>query len=110
MRSLGKGRMTHDNAHLRSWRAAIGWAARAGCPGGEPTAVDVRVTLHFAVRPRRQGDAPDLDKLARAVLDALSAIAYRDDKQVAVLHAQRALLPPDAAEDAEGVRIVVEVV
>jgi len=108
MRSLGKGRMTHNNPHLKAWRQAVGWAAKAACPGGEPTDAEVFVTLHFAVRPRRQGDAPDLDKLVRAVLDALSGIVYRDDKQVVVIHAERVLLPLDADDDAEGARIAVE--
>jgi Holliday junction resolvase RusA-like endonuclease len=33
--------------------------------------------------------APDVDKLARAVLDALSGILFIDDRQVAVLEARK---------------------
>jgi Holliday junction resolvase RusA-like endonuclease len=65
--------------------------------------------LHFVVQPRRQGDAPDLDKLVRAVLDALTGIAYLDDKQVVAINARRTLLGPDAlASDREGVTIELE--
>ena len=32
---------------------------------------------------------PDLDKLARAILDALTGIAYRDDSQVVVLEVEK---------------------
>jgi len=102
MRSLGKGRMTHNNPHLKAWRQAVGWAFKAAGPG-EPTAADVRVTLHFAVHPRRKGDAPDLDKLVRAVLDALTGLAYLDDKQVVEILARRTLVP----EADEGARIAV---
>ena len=33
--------------------------------------------------------APDLDKLTRAVLDALTGVLYLDDKQVIELHARK---------------------
>ena len=99
--------MTHDNVHLRAWRQAVGWALRAALPG-EPTAGDVTVKLHFMVQPRRQGDAPDLDKLCRAVLDALTGIIWIDDKQVVVIEARRTLLGPDALPTAEGAHITLE--
>lgn len=35
--------------------------------------------------PRYPATRPDIDKLARAVLDALTGVAYRDDAQVASL-------------------------
>lgn len=39
--------------------------------------------------PTEHGNAPDVDKLARAVLDALTGIAYRDDRQVCELIAKK---------------------
>lgn len=99
--------MTHDNVHLRAWRQAVGWAVRAALHA--PTDAEVWMKLHFVVQPRRQGDAPDLDKLVRAVLDALTGIAYLDDKQVVAINARRTLLGPDAlASDREGVTIELE--
>lgn len=40
----------------------------------------------------------DLDKLARAVLDALTGIAYRDDRQVAELHAVKTWEDPGGVD------------
>lgn len=37
--------------------------------------------------PNHHTGKPDLDKLCRAALDALTGLAYADDKQVAVIHA-----------------------
>jgi crossover junction endodeoxyribonuclease RusA len=69
----------------------------------------VQVRLRFVVQPRHAGDAPDLDKLCRAVLDALTGVAWLDDKQVVALDARRILLGPDAlASDTEGVAITLE--
>lgn len=102
--------MTHDNAHLKAWRTQIGWAVRASVMAAvlDP-ATDVRVKLHFVIQPRRKGDAPDLDKLVRAVLDALTHLAFVDDKQVVAIDARRTLLGPDAlASDREGATITVE--
>jgi crossover junction endodeoxyribonuclease RusA len=91
MRSLGKGRMTHDNPRLHAWRKAIGWTVRAvvGAAVLDPEA-RVTVRCHFLCRPQRP-HAPDLDKLVRAVLDALSHVAYVDDKQVVAIDARRTL-------------------
>ena len=101
--------MTHDNVHLKAWRTAVGWAFRAALTTTEPTADDVRVYLRFVVKPRRQGDAPDLDKLVRAVLDALTGIAWLDDKQVVTIVAHRTLLADGESADLnEGASIIVE--
>ena len=90
-----------------------GLGVRAALGAALPASGDVQVRLHFMVRPRRQGDAPDLDKLVRAVLDALTGIAYLDDKQVVAIAARRTLLPTDCASSPglpqdEGVAITLE--
>jgi len=43
--------------------------------------------------PWYQATRPDADKLARAVLDALTGVAYRDDGQVAVLRVSKVYGP-----------------
>jgi len=86
---------------LGSWRQAI--AARAADQLGDRPPVDgpVRVVARFGLRrprshygargilPRHASElvttAPDLDKLARALLDALTGVVYRDDRQVVEL-------------------------
>lgn len=89
---------------LGSWREAIATEARREF-GDEPASrTGVRITIelawprplaHFrggkatnqlrADAPTFKTSAPDADKCARAVLDALSGIAYVDDSQVASL-------------------------
>jgi crossover junction endodeoxyribonuclease RusA len=73
---------------------------------GEPSPVEgpVAVTVEFRfMRPKshfnksglkpaapvEMTQSPDVDKLARAVLDALTAYAYHDDKQVVTLDATK---------------------
>lgn len=74
---------------LPSWRDAVQDAAMtAGC---EPIVGPVDVWLSFRMpRPKtmKPGDSlemvarPDLDKLARAVLDGLTGVCFDDDSQV----------------------------
>jgi Holliday junction resolvase RusA-like endonuclease len=53
----------------------------------------MKVTLLFVMpRPKtvkraEPSVAPDLDKLVRAALDALTSVAYEDDGQVTEIHA-----------------------
>jgi len=107
---IGKNVIEMADARLRSWRqdvasAAKGAMAQEGAEAGiEP--VDVRLMFFL---PRPQGHYgtgrnanrlkpsaptapavhPDLDKLARSVLDALTGICFRDDKQVVSLTAAK---------------------
>jgi crossover junction endodeoxyribonuclease RusA len=91
-RTLG-ARIVSDSPHLAEWRQAVAAAARAMIPTGRTTyagAVDVAAT--FALhRPQRGAGTlpttrPDVDKLARAILDALTGIVWVDDAQVVALH------------------------
>lgn len=101
----GKPYARHDNrANLKSWRHAIGEAVRREI-GGLPriTGQPVFVTATFFVArpqshygtgrnagvlkdsaPRYPTSKPDVDKLTRALLDALTqdAALYGDDSQV----------------------------
>lgn len=110
---LFAGRLVEGNDRtLRPWRANIAGEARYAF-AGEPTAEAVRVTLGFMfARPkshygsgRNAGEIkrsapaykstrPDLDKLVRAVLDALTGIVFVEDSQVAVLTAWKDFGPP----------------
>lgn len=94
-RAGGKIVTTSDNPKVRPWRQAIAWEARAHgvvLSRGE-VEVEVRVLLprpksHFGKRgllPSARPSPttkPDVDKLLRAVLDALTGVAYHDDSQV----------------------------
>jgi len=101
MRSRGNRPMGHDNADkLKPWRAVVAFHANEGWRDG-PTDAAVLVECTFAFRrprghygtgrnagqlkasaPVYKTSAPDLDKLVRAVLDALTGVVFVDDKQV----------------------------
>ena len=77
---------------LRLWRHVIATTAREATPDG-PIAGPVQVHLWFhlerpASTPKRKRTWPikarsgDVDKLARAALDALTGVTFADDAQV----------------------------
>lgn len=100
-------------AALGPWREAIASVAAEAI--SEPYAGPVLVELNFVLpRPKSHfgtganagrvkagapfyvATRPDVDKLARAVCDALTGIAFRDDAQVAVLHTAKRYGEPPA--------------
>ena len=101
----GRVIVTADNARTKPWKAAItdkaaDVVAAAGMPnpayGREPVRIAVTFRMprpkgHYGAKgllpsaPRHPTTIPDLDKLVRAVLDALTGIVYRDDAQVVAL-------------------------
>lgn len=111
-RHVGHGVMVEANKALPSWRDSVVTAARAVAPA-EPLAGPVRVVLDFRFLPvasapyrTRHVSAPDVDKLARAVLDALTiARVVVDDARVWDLHANKRYCEPS---EAPGVGVVVE--
>ena len=91
--SRGSGvSMFHSNqAKLQAYRDAVAWSAKARL--GEPIEGGVQIRVDFYVkRPQRPKQVdpitkPDLDKLVRAVLDALTGVCFADDSQVVMLTA-----------------------
>jgi Holliday junction resolvase RusA-like endonuclease len=110
-RHVGGGRMIESSKAVGPWREAVRAETQRAMEreGWEQLAGAVRVSLVFEmVRPKshwrtgrnaallRSGapdypaGKPDVDKLARAVLDGLTAGgAWKDDSQVAILIAQK---------------------
>jgi Holliday junction resolvase RusA-like endonuclease len=100
----GHAAVTSDNPRLRSWRRDVTSAAAEAFAGRPPLAGPVKVALAFTL-PRPSGhfgrrgllpSAPalpigargDLDKLCRAILDAITGAGlWRDDGQVVALSA-----------------------
>lgn len=96
-----------QGAALAQWRASIRLAAQQA--GAYITPLPVAITITFGMpRPKshlmlrggkyvvkwqdkdkRPAVAPDLDKLTRAVMDALSGVCYKDDAQVVSLHVEK---------------------
>ncbi len=98
-RYLGRGVMVESSKRVKPWRADIRAAALEHFP--TPFTGPVRVYMRFVIRrpmshwgtgrnakkrrrsaPSRHTQKPDLDKLVRAVGDALTGIAYLDDSQI----------------------------
>jgi crossover junction endodeoxyribonuclease RusA len=112
MRSLGRGRMVHTNqSGLLPWRHAVGvCAVQHRPPGWDNTGpMQVRATF-WTPRPKNHYRAdgsvkdragfypvtrPDLDKLIRALLDALTdAQIWVDDSQAGHICAHKNYGPP----------------
>jgi crossover junction endodeoxyribonuclease RusA len=111
------GGFREDNAELRPWRQAVAAAALQAMNGHElytgPLSLVARFTLrrpaaHYGTgrnagrlkpsAPSYVRTKPDADKLIRAVADALTGIAYRDDSQLVALHAVKMYGAPERAE------------
>jgi crossover junction endodeoxyribonuclease RusA len=95
----GRVNMTSANKQTMPWRQAVAAAASQACRGSTwPTTKAGAIELQFnfprpkwhlnskgAVKPSAPPDKttkPDIDKLQRAILDALAGIVYVDDAQV----------------------------
>ena len=100
-RHVGRGILIESSKRVAPWRAVVALTV-----GEHTTHVingPVSLILRFVMprpkaTPKRSTPPavkkPDLDKLARAVLDALSGVAYRDDSQVVSLDASKRLAEP----------------
>jgi crossover junction endodeoxyribonuclease RusA len=129
-RHVGNGRMVEMSKAVGPWREAVRaetqlemWTqGRGGSPLEGPVSVRLRFWLarpvsHYGTgrnravvkpsAPRRPAGRPDVDKLARAVLDGLTmGGAFADDSQVVDLQASKWYV---ADGDAAGCVITVEV-
>ncbi len=98
--------VTHDKRRpLMDWRNAIGNAAQQ-C-GGQKAERGVPVWVRASFRVQRPKSAPkrvvrpttkpDLDKLGRSLLDALTGILWADDSQVVSLQVSKRFAAPNEA-------------
>ena len=93
--------VTSDNPNLKQWRHLVAYAAMQQPVGGLLRG-GVHVTLDFALQrpkslPKRACQhlkKPDIDKLARAALDALTGILYHDDSEVVRLEVTKRYAAP----------------
>jgi Holliday junction resolvase RusA-like endonuclease len=101
--------VTSDNPRAKHWQLLIGWHARAAHrvaeaarPSVEIFDGPIRVTLVFLLpRPKALGakpahhtKKPDIDKLTRTALDAMTGVLYRDDSQVVRLEVDKLYVAP----------------
>ena len=113
---VGAGVRVIDPAASRSWKGAAQWhmlqACRVAFEG--PLVVSLLAVfpcpssdqLKRGIRHRRWHTKAngDLDNLTKAVLDAGNGILWRDDRQVAVLHAAKII---GAQDEPPGVQVTV---
>ena len=77
---------------LKAWREAIASEARKVAPLALFTeGVSVSISFQFDRPKSRKNDKamttrPDIDKLARAVLDGCTSVIWKDDSQVCEMH------------------------
>jgi crossover junction endodeoxyribonuclease RusA len=115
-RHVGRGIMVESSREVGPWRERIALAARNATLDADiaPFSGAVVVDLSFTMpRPKSTPKSytpaavkrPDVDKLTRAVLDALTGTVIADDSQVVELHSTKRI-----AEIGEnpGVDIIVE--
>lgn len=92
-----------SSQQLRDWTKACGWAARRVRVPMAKAGIGVRIEVTYELaapkRCRRTTPCvrPDVDKLARALLDALTGIAYEDDGQVVELLVRKVYGPATLA-------------
>jgi len=107
-RHVGNGRMIEANPKLPDWRTAVALQVRSAMKAtpafeGYGEHVPVRVVLTFRLRrptslpkiTRRHARKPDLDKLIRATMDALTICGLLwDDGQVYRIEAVKTYVGP----------------
>ncbi len=118
----GKGQVVHANARTLKWEQWIAWTWLQAHERTLKVLGPVEIWLTFVFKrpkshftskgeirkPFKHMTAPcwhrrlDLDKLTRAVFDALTGCAYEDDGQITDLHARKVW------GETEGVDIIVE--
>jgi len=105
--------ITHDNTRTQAWQQLVADQAQDVAGDGLFLGALVVTVTFILPRPitlprkvRHHVTLPDVDKLARSVLDALTGILYLDDKQVVDLHARKCYAVH--AADQPRVRITVE--
>lgn len=93
----GKPIITSSAKGLNTWRRLVADVAQNYAPE-EPWEGPVGIELHFGLpkpksAPKRRrvwpDKRPDLDKLTRAVLDALTYVVFSDDSQVIEIEASK---------------------
>ena len=103
--------MQTHSSKLKEWRTTVGWYAQRELKGRK-FAAGVRATMVFMFErpkshyrigkfshllkdsaPDDHTQYPDIDKLERAILDALTGVAYSDDAQVCAVGKSKRWVP-----------------
>jgi crossover junction endodeoxyribonuclease RusA len=111
-RHVGRGILVESSKEVGPWRERVALAAHNAMAGRPVQRGAVAVRIDFILpRPKSTPKStppavkrPDLDKLARAVLDAITGVIIADDSQVVELRAGKWLAELDQSP---GARITV---
>ena len=123
-RHVGGGRLIESSRQVGPWREIVRQAAIEAMAGRPPIEGPVYLVQVFALprpkshygtgrnsgrvkrgAPSRPPVRPDLDKLARAVGDALTGVCYHDDAQIVNLRAAKYYVTPSGRLSVPGVEI-----
>lgn len=94
-RHVGRGILVESSKALAPWRTTVAWHAAQvyrAAPLDGPLDVQVEFVMpRPAGLPKRKPTPPhtkrpDVDKLIRSILDALTGVVWRDDSQIVDLH------------------------
>jgi crossover junction endodeoxyribonuclease RusA len=120
-RHVGRGILIESSKALGPWRERIAIVAREATGGagprmftaGDPLAVHIEFVMpRPAGTPKSRTPAavkrPDVDKLARAVLDAITDVLIHDDSAVVHLQATKRLAAIDEPPGADVTVAVIE--
>ena len=108
---VGHGVMVESSKRVKPWRGTVRTAAIKALDGQQPRTGPMDVYLRCIMprpkshlrkgkaqtdgwrllpfAPRKHTSKPDVDKLIRAVLDALTGVCWYDDAQVVVVHGEK---------------------
>lgn len=111
-RHVGHGRMVESSKALGPWRERVALAAHSHADGlmGGPIGIRLKFVMpRPKSTPKRTTPPavkrPDIDKISRAILDAITGVLIADDSQVVDLHATKRLAGVD---ESHGVHIELE--
>lgn len=94
VRMTQKGKFVKpEAARYLEYKEKVGWIARFG--GIKKINGNIAVRCRFYVKG---GHMPDIDNLLKSILDSLNGIAWEDDRQIAMVFAERIIGTPERAE------------
>jgi crossover junction endodeoxyribonuclease RusA len=86
----GRVILTNDNVKTKDWQTLVAYSAGQKCSEVNTGPVDLTINFYLPRGKTVKRDypitKPDIDKLLRCILDALTGVVYVDDSQVIDVH------------------------